>query len=121
LRSWRASEWCEQKYGTKVTQTPWRKMHLSIDADMNVHAIRITIAEVSDSEVIDAALPADVPLERVIADGAYYSIDGGRGARRLHSPRPGSSRTSCDSSFIQEERHCPTSTNRDRSAASPPK
>jgi hypothetical protein len=36
----RASEWYEQKYGRKATQTPWRKMHLSIDADMNVHAIR---------------------------------------------------------------------------------
>ena len=71
----RASEWYEQKYGRKATQTPWRKMHLSIDADMNVHAIRITTTEVSDSEVIDAVLPADVPLERVIADGAYYSIE----------------------------------------------
>ena len=50
-------------------------MHLSIDADMNVHAIRIITTEVSDSEVIDAVLPADVPLERVIADGAYYSIE----------------------------------------------
>ena len=45
----RASEWYEQKYGRKATQTPWRKMHLSIDADMNVHAIRITTTEVSDS------------------------------------------------------------------------
>jgi hypothetical protein len=71
----RASEWYEQKYGRKATQTPWRKMHLSIDADMNVHAIRITTTEVSDSEVMDAVLPADVPLERVIADGAYYSIE----------------------------------------------
>jgi len=71
----RASEWYEQKYGRKATQTPWRKMHLSIDADMNVHVIRITTTEVSDSEVMDAVLPADVPLERVIADGAYYSIE----------------------------------------------
>jgi hypothetical protein len=37
-------------------------MHLSIDADMNVHAIRIAAMEVSDSEVMDAVLPADVPL-----------------------------------------------------------
>ncbi len=71
----RASEWYEQKYGRKATQTPWRKMHLSIDADMNIHAIRITTTEVSDSEVMDAVLPADVPLEQVIADGAYYSIE----------------------------------------------
>jgi hypothetical protein len=71
----RASEWYEQKYGRKATQTPWRKMHLSIDADMNVHAVRITTTEVSDSEVMDAVLPVDMPLERVIADGAYYSIE----------------------------------------------
>jgi len=71
----RASEWYEQKYGRKATQTPWRKMHLSIDTDMNVHAIRITTTEVSDSEAMDAVLPAEVPLDRVIADGAYYSIE----------------------------------------------
>ncbi|WP_244145426.1 transposase [Paraburkholderia mimosarum] len=50
-------------------------MHLSIDADMNVHAIRITTTEVSDSEGMDAVLPAEVPMDRVIADGAYYSIE----------------------------------------------
>ncbi|MFM0616071.1 transposase [Paraburkholderia nemoris] len=71
----RASEWYEQKYGRKERQTPWRKMHLSIDPDMNVHAMRITAAEVSDSEAMDAVLPAEVPLDRVIADGAYYSIE----------------------------------------------
>ncbi|SMG56361.1 hypothetical protein [Paraburkholderia susongensis] len=46
---------------------PWLKMHLSIDADMNVHETRITTTEVSDSEGMDAVLPADVPLDRVIA------------------------------------------------------
>src|ERR1700686_2112747 len=71
----RASEWYEQKYGRKATQTPWRKMHLSIDADMDVHAIRITTTDVSDSEGMGAVLPADLPLDRVIADGAYYSIE----------------------------------------------
>ncbi|MGF6483123.1 IS5 family transposase [Paraburkholderia sp. JPY419] len=42
---------------------------------MNVHAIRITTTEVSDREGMDAVLPADVPMDRVIADGAYYSIE----------------------------------------------
>jgi hypothetical protein len=50
-------------------------MHLSIDADMNVHAIRITTTDVSDSEGMGAVLPADLPVDRVIADGAYYSIE----------------------------------------------
>jgi hypothetical protein len=71
----RASEWYEQKYGQKATQTPWRKMHLSIDEEMNIQAISITTTEVSDNEGMDTVLPADVSLERVIADGAYYSIE----------------------------------------------
>jgi hypothetical protein len=71
----RASQWYEEEYGQKPARTPWRKMHLSIDADMNVQAIRITTTEVSDSEAMDTVLPADVPLDRVIADGAYYSIE----------------------------------------------
>jgi hypothetical protein len=45
----RASEWYEQKYGRRATRTPWRKMHLSIDEEMNIHAISITTTEVSDS------------------------------------------------------------------------
>ena len=71
----RASQWYEQKYGHKATHTPWRKIHLAIDAHMNIHAISITTTEVSDSEGMDAVLPADVPVDRVIADGAYYSIE----------------------------------------------
>ncbi|MGF6971701.1 hypothetical protein QFZ94_000128 [Paraburkholderia sp. JPY465] len=71
----RASQWYEEKYAQKAARTPWRKMHLSIDADMNVHAIRITTTAVSDREGMDAVLPADVPMDRVIADGAYYSIE----------------------------------------------
>jgi hypothetical protein len=71
----RASQWYEQKYGHPATRTPWRKMHLGIDADMNVHAIRITTTEVSDSEGMDAVLPANLPVDKVIADGAYYSIE----------------------------------------------
>src|SRR6202521_3031503 len=71
----RASQWYEQKYGHPATRTPWRKMHLGIDADMNIHAIRITTTEVSDSEGMDAVLPANLPVDKVIADGAYYSIE----------------------------------------------
>jgi hypothetical protein len=32
----RASQWYEEKYGQKAARTPWRKMHLSIDA---AHAV----------------------------------------------------------------------------------
>ena len=46
----RASQWYEEKYGKKAARTPWRKMHLAIDPDMNIHAIEITGTDVSDSE-----------------------------------------------------------------------
>jgi hypothetical protein len=71
----RASQWYEEKYGRKAARTPWRKMHLAIDAQMNVLAIHITTTEVSDIEGLDAVLPTDIPVDRVIADGAYYSIE----------------------------------------------
>jgi hypothetical protein len=70
-----ASQWYEAQYGNKPARTPWRKMHLAIDADMNIHAIRMTTDDVSDSEGMDRLLPVDLPVERVIADGAYYSIE----------------------------------------------
>ncbi len=50
-------------------------MHLAIDPDMNVHAMRITDTEVSDTEGMDVVLPTEIPVDRVIADGAYYSIE----------------------------------------------
>lgn len=71
----RASEWLEQKYGRKAAHTPWRKVHLSIDPDMNIHALSVTETTVSDTEAMDAVLGVDCPVDRVIADGAYYSIE----------------------------------------------
>ena len=77
LRFGRASQWHEAKYGQRPARTPWRKMHLAIDPQMNIHSVRVTPDTVSDSATMDALLPAAVPLERVIADGAYYSIERG--------------------------------------------
>lgn len=71
----RASQWYEEKYGKKAGRTPWRKMHLSIDPDMNVHGVAITTTEVSDSEGMERVLPTAVPIDQVTADGAYYSIE----------------------------------------------
>jgi Transposase DDE domain len=42
-----ASQWYEEKYGKKAARTPWRKMHLAIDPDMNIHAIEITGTDVA--------------------------------------------------------------------------
>lgn len=71
----RASQWYEEKYGKKAGRTPWRKMHLSIDPDMNVHGIAITTTEVSDTEGMERVVPAAIPIKQVTADGAYYSIE----------------------------------------------
>lgn len=71
----RSSQWYEVKYGKKANITPWRKMHLAIDPDMNVHEIAITETNVSDSEEMDLVTPTEVPIAKVIADGAYYTIE----------------------------------------------
>jgi hypothetical protein len=42
---------------------------------MNVHEIAITETNVSDSEGMDLVTPAEVPIAKVIADGACYSIE----------------------------------------------
>jgi hypothetical protein len=49
-------------------------MHLSIDPEMNVHAIAITEDGVSDEAGLDAVLAVNAKVDCVIADGAYYSI-----------------------------------------------
>jgi hypothetical protein len=53
-------------------------MHLAIDADLNMHGVAITGTDVSDSEGMERLMEAaDVAVDRVIADGAYYSIERG--------------------------------------------
>jgi hypothetical protein len=71
----RARAWYKEKYGQHASRTPWSKVHLSIDPDMNVHAVQVTDTDVSDSEALDALVSVDMPVDRVIADGAYYSIE----------------------------------------------
>ncbi|KVD80832.1 transposase, partial [Burkholderia ubonensis] len=66
----RASEWPRQKYGRDARRTPWRKVHLSIDPDMNIHAIALTEDHVSDAAGLDAVLAVDASVDCVIADGA---------------------------------------------------
>lgn len=70
----RASEWYRRKCGRDARQTPWRKVHLAIDPEMNVQAISVTGTEVSDVAELDAVLAVDANVDCVIADGAYYNI-----------------------------------------------
>ena len=75
LRFGKASHWYQTKYGKPCKQTPWRKMHLSMDPEMNAHGVEITDIEVSDSDRMGDLIPEEISmlLEKVIADGAYYS------------------------------------------------
>ncbi|OJB44887.1 hypothetical protein BGV60_29415 [Burkholderia ubonensis] len=69
----RASEWHRQKSGRDASRTPWRKVHLSIDPDMNMHTISVTETTVSAAG-LHAVLAVDAPVDCVIADGAYSRI-----------------------------------------------
>lgn len=75
LRFGKASHWYETKYGKPCNQTPWRKLHLSIDPQMNIYDIEITETEVSDREKMDDLIPDEIAmlLDKVVADGGYYS------------------------------------------------
>lgn len=77
LRFGKASHWYETKYDKPCDQKPWRKMHLSIDPDMNVHEVGITQADHSDHDMMDDLIPPEVAdlVNKIIADGGYYSKD----------------------------------------------
>ena len=76
LRFGRASHWYETKYNKACKNRPWNKMHLSIDPDMNVHGVEITDNSVSDIAMQETIIPNDVAIDKIIADGGYYSIEG---------------------------------------------
>lgn len=75
LRFGKASHWYETKYGKPCDQTPWRKLHLSMDPQMNVHDIEVTETEVTDRQTMDDLIPDEIAmlLDKVVADGGYYS------------------------------------------------
>lgn len=72
----RASHWYETKYNKPCKSRPWNKMHLSMDPDMNIHSLEITNNSVSDIAMQVALIPEGIAIDKVIADGSYYSIDG---------------------------------------------
>lgn len=72
----KASHWYETKYNKPCNNKPWKKMHIAIDPEMNVHAIEITDYESSDIEGLDQLIPEGLEIKKLIADGGYYSIAG---------------------------------------------
>lgn len=75
LRFGKASHWYETKYGNPCSQTPWRKLHLSMDSQMNMHEVNLTETDTPDIAMMDDLIPEDLALliDKVIADGGYYS------------------------------------------------
>ena len=76
MRFDKAGQWYEEKYGKKSKKRPWRKMHISINSDnMEIEAMEITENNVGDTEVLEDLIPSDTNVEKLIADGGYYSIE----------------------------------------------
>lgn len=51
-------------------------MHLSMDPDMNIHAVEITDNAVPDIAMQETLIPNDIAIDKIITDGGYYSIEG---------------------------------------------
>jgi hypothetical protein len=79
MRFDKASHWYEEKYGKECKIKPWRKLHLAIDLEMNVHSSKITDYESSDIGEMPNLIPdeqSEIKVGRVFADGAFYSVEG---------------------------------------------
>jgi hypothetical protein len=77
LRFSNASHWYEKKYGKARKNTPWRKLHLSMDSDMEMYGVEVTECDDSDLEIMDDLVEnVEALIAKIIADGAYYSIEG---------------------------------------------
>ena len=42
LKFGKASDWYETKYNKPCDNRPWKKLHISNDPDLNIHAIEVT-------------------------------------------------------------------------------
>lgn len=70
-------EWYLKKYGKQSDRRSWCKLHIAMDQDFNNLAVHITNCETADINELEPLLEnADLHVSKVIADKAYYSIDG---------------------------------------------
>jgi hypothetical protein len=79
-----ASHWYETKYNKPCKQRPWRKLHISMDPEQNMYGVEVTESNTPDilmmnSLILDETIPV---VDRVIADGGYYSIGGVEGLNK---------------------------------------
>lgn len=76
LKFGKASYWYETKYNKPCDNRPWKKLHISSDPDLNIHAVEITDYNVADIDVLDQVTPENIKVGKIIGDGGYYSIAG---------------------------------------------
>lgn len=74
MRFPKAQDWHENKYANRSVKRPTRKMHVSIDLDMDTHIVEVTEGKESDIAQMDNMIPAEIRqlLNEIFADGAYY-------------------------------------------------
>ena len=74
MRFPKAHDWYEKKYGSRSQKRPTRKMHVSIDLDMDTHVAEVTEGTESDIGQMDAMIPNEIRqiLDQIFADKAYY-------------------------------------------------
>lgn len=75
MRTDRGGEWYEHKYNKTASRKGWAKFHIATDTGNNCLAVAVTSEEGGDSPVLDQFLELNFPIDKVIADGAYYQIE----------------------------------------------
>ena len=70
----KASGWYENKYDKPCQKRPWKKMHLSMDPKMTIHALKMTTDRVDDRDVLDDLIPDDLNIDKFIADGEFIFL-----------------------------------------------
>lgn len=75
MRTESSGEWYQHKYNRNTRRKGWAKFHLAIDPEGNCLAVEITSEEIGDSPILDQFLERNIPLGKIIADGAYYQIE----------------------------------------------
>lgn len=74
MRFSKASYWYETKYNRPCNKRPWKKLHIGMDEDMNIHELEVTDCNTSDISVLDDIIPDNIKIGKLYGDRAYYSI-----------------------------------------------
>ncbi len=78
LRLDRQGEWVEHKHKQTSGRKSWNKFHILTDLKDNVLACQVTDERTADSNILDEFLSLGIPMDQLLADGAYYCIERNR-------------------------------------------